>query len=158
MKFASITRRLTLLSFFISLLCACATANGPLFQAVDPAPSGLAQIYIYRVQRFYGGAMNNQVFGLPPPSASTKSYVMPNGSWRKLLVAPGTYGLSVQDSMGTMGCGALTMSVEAGSTTFLEMEGVLAGMNAGFARTGCTFKIQSKEKALLELPSLKQID
>ncbi len=140
-------------------LSACVVATGPLFTQFEPMAEGTAEIYIYRVSRFFEAAMHYKVTGLPMPKADQKAYDMPNGSWRRIVVPPGTYSVKTNDAVGAGSCGNFDVSLKPGSTVFVEMEGRRIGTTAyGQFATGCTVAFKTREQALKELPALSRID
>jgi hypothetical protein len=140
-------------------LSACVAASGPLFTKFEPVAEGTAEIYLYRVSRFFGGAMHYKVTGLPMPGADQKAYDVPNASWRRIVLPPGTYSLTTGNAIGTTNCGNVQVALKAGSTVYLEMEGIRTGTTAyGQFAVGCIISAKTRDEALIELPQLMRMD
>lgn len=145
--------------FGATALSACVVASGPLFTKFEPVAEGSAEIYLYRVSRFFDSAMHYKVTGLPMPKADQTAYDVPNGSWRRIVVPPGTYSVKTNNALGTFYCGNFDVVLKPGNIMFLEMEGRRTGTTAyGQFATGCTIAVKTRDEALKELPTLNRID
>jgi hypothetical protein len=158
-NFLTKTKRAALLSVAITALSACVVASGPLFTKFEPVAEGSAEIYLYRVSRFFDSAMHYKVTGLPMSNADQKAYDVPNGSWRRIVVPPGTYSVKTNNALGTFNCGNFDLALKPGNVMFLEMEGRRTGTTAyGQFATGCSIAAKTRDEALKELPTLNRID
>jgi hypothetical protein len=158
-NFITKATKVGLLALAAAALSACVVASGPLFTKFEPVAEGSAEIYLYRVSRFFDSAMHYKVTGLPMPSADQKAYDVPNGSWRRIVVPPGTYSVKTNNALGTFNCGNFDVMLKPGNTVFLEMEGRRVGTSAyGQFTTGCTIAAKTRDEALIELPQLMRMD
>lgn len=137
-----------MLSAIFLLLAGC--ASGPLFsEAVDP-PAGKAQVYLFRPMVMAGGGMSHKVM------IDGKSYsTLPNGSWMRVTLEPGSHALQIEDYLGLMRCGPFPMrfDLEAGKTVFIENEVRMVSYTAPVVQTGCRNIVRSEAEAI---PAIKQ--
>ncbi len=133
----------------VSMLSACAT--GPAFQAPGPAPADQAQLYVYRTAKLIGSGNSHRVTIDGPREPLS----LPNASWQRVLLAPGTHTVLVRDVFGTMTCGPapLQIMLTAGQTAYVaNVVGTTQGLNRLYI--GCSVTERDETTALVELAGL----
>lgn len=134
----------------VSMLSACAT--GPAFQAPERVPADQAQLYVYRPAKLYGGGNSHRI----TIDGQGESLSLPNASWQRVLLAPGTHTVLVRDVFGMMTCGPapLQITLTAGQTTYVvNVVGTTQGLNRLYI--GCSVAERDEKQALGELAGLK---
>lgn len=155
MTIRHITQRMALALAGLLAFSGCAT--GPVFQGPEAAPKDAAQLYVYRPVRMAGGGTSNKI----SVDSRSDTLSLPNGSWQRVLLAPGTHTVSVRDYFNTMYCGPfpLTLQLLAGQTTYVEnlvgLSGVAYSGTVALSQTGCSVRTVPEEQALKELASLR---
>ncbi|MBA3772345.1 MAG: hypothetical protein H0X13_07640 [Ramlibacter sp.] len=97
----------------ITTLAGCAT--GPAFKSPEAAPGDRAQLYIYRPMVLAGGGVAHKV----TINGKAETLSLPNASWQRVLLAPGTHSVAIRDYFNIMPCGALTVELLPGQTAYV---------------------------------------
>ena len=137
-----------------SVLAGC--ASGPAFQAPEEPQPGSAQLYVYRPTRFVGGVNVHQV----KIDARADALRLPNGSWQRVQLTPGTHTVAISDYLGIMHCRPLLqVQLQAGQTAYVEnvveLASYTAAGNVGFSNLACSTVVRSADQALKDLSGLR---
>lgn len=129
-------------------LAGCAT--GPAFTGLESAPADRAQIYVYRPMVVAGGGVAHKL----TVDGKADSLSLPNGSWLRILVAPGPHSLSIKDYFNTMSCGGLQLDLAAGQTTFV-VNVVKTTQGVGRLYVSCAMAPRASDDAVKEMAGLR---
>jgi hypothetical protein len=133
----------------LALLGGC--ASGPAFKAVEPAPADSAQLYIYRPMVLANSANVHKV----TIDGKAETLSLPNASFQRVLLAPGSHTIAIRDFFNTMHCAPspLTIELRAGQTAFVaEVVKITQGIGAQYV--GCAVTLRPQEQALQDLAGL----
>lgn len=128
-------------------LSGCAT--GPAFQSPEPAPADRAQLYIYRPMVMAGGGTVHKV----TIDGKAETLSLPNASWQRVLLDPGTYTVSIRDYFHIMPCGSVTIELQPGQTRYVANL-VKTTPGLGVLHIGCIVTLPEQEQALKEIAGL----
>lgn len=139
----------------LSIVSGCAT--GSAFEQADPAPADQAQLYIYRKFSWGFGAQNVHQVTVDGAEPALR---LPNASWQRVLLAPGTHTLQITDYMASRRCQPFPMLVQAraGETLYVENTYRATGDGQGRVYVSCPSRLQEEKTALEDLKGLKRVD
>jgi hypothetical protein len=138
-------KNITTAAFAGVLAALSGCASGPTFVSAEPAPADRAQIYIYRQVGFYGAVRTHDVV----LSGQTDVFVVPNGSWKRVAVTPGTHALSIACAPKP-----LALELRAGETVFVE-DTIVVQAFVGGTSISCDAVVRPQDRALKEMAGLK---
>ena len=143
------------LLLLLANLFGCAT--GPAFQQAEPAPADQAHIYIYRKFSWGFGAQNVHQVTIDGAEPALR---LPNASWQRVLLTPGTHTVQITDYMASRRCQPYPMVLQAraGETLFLENTYRATGDGQGRVYVSCPSRMQDEKTALEDLNGLKRAD
>jgi len=98
------------------MLAACATATGPKFAGLEPASAVQGDVYLYRTSALFGIA---QAFDVHLDDKKIAD--LPNASYVRLRLPPGSYSLKVAPG-GMTKTSELGISVEPGKSRFYQYD------------------------------------
>jgi hypothetical protein len=83
---------------------------------------------------------------------------LPNGGWVRVLVAPGTHTVNVEDYLGIMWCAPrpMTLTLKPGQTVYVENKVHMVSSNGPFTNLGCSVRMVAEPEAQKQLLSLRQ--
>jgi Protein of unknown function (DUF2846) len=128
----------------------CATANGPAFSKIEPAPVGKAQLYLYRKAAIYAMGASYAVANVGTKQAYGELF---NASYLVIALDAGKQVVSV-DEKGWAKLKTFEVQAEAGKNYFVEYDsskGLLLGAGLLSGSTGKT-----EAEALGDLKDLKR--
>ena len=152
MSIPSTTRRVVLgLSLLLALiLAACATAKGPAFTQVEAAPTGMAQLYLYRKSALYAVGAAYAVTNVQTKETLGELF---NASYLVLPMKAGKQVISVAEG-GFASPKTFEVQAEAGKNYFVEYDsskGLLLGW--GLLSGSAT---KTETQALVDLKDLRR--
>jgi Protein of unknown function (DUF2846) len=128
----------------------CATANGPSFSKIEPAPAGKSQLYLYRKSAIYAMAASYTVANVGTKQGYGELF---NASYLVIPLDTGKHVVSV-DEKGWAKLKTFEVLAEAGKNYFVEYDssrGLLLGAGLLSGSTGKT-----ETEALADLKDLKR--
>jgi Protein of unknown function (DUF2846) len=128
----------------------CATANGPAFSKIEPAPAGKAQLYLYRKAAIYAMGASYGVANVGIKQGYGELF---NASYLTIPLDAGKHVISV-DERGFAKLKTFEVQAEAGKNYFVEYDsskGLLLGMGVLSGSAGKT-----EADALADLKDLKR--
>jgi Protein of unknown function (DUF2846) len=128
----------------------CATANGPSFTKIEPAPSGKAQLYLYRKSAIYAMGASYTVANVGTKQGYGELF---NASYLVVALDAGKQVVSV-DEKGWAKLKTFEVQAEAGKNYFVEYDsskGLLLGAGLLSGSTG-----KNEAEALADLKDLKR--
>ena len=128
-------------------LAGCAT--GPAFKAPEAAPAQQAQLYVYRTFGVYGGGVSHKI----TIDGKAETLSMPNGSWQRVLLAPGAHTVAIKDYFSTMDCGSLGISMAPGQTVYVA-DAVKTTQGLGALYVSCGVVQKPEAEALKDMVGL----
>jgi Protein of unknown function (DUF2846) len=129
----------------------CATANGPAFSKIEPAPAGKAQLYLYRKAAIYAMGASYAVANVGTKQGYGELF---NASYLVIALDAGKQVVSV-DEKGWAKLKTFEVQAEAGKNYFVEYDsskGLLLGAGLLSGSTGKT-----EAEALVDLKDLKDL-
>lgn len=130
-------------------LAGCAT--GPKFTAAEAPPPESGRVYVYRPFKLIGGGTVHHVY----LDASKDALSLPNASWLKLDLPPGSHSIRIEDFFGVMQCGSIGVNVQAGQVSYVANHvNTTQGLNRLYA--SCTVARQTEEQAKPEITGLSE--
>jgi hypothetical protein len=128
----------------------CATANGPSFSKIEPAPAGKAQLYLYRKSAIYAMGASYTVANVGTKQGYGELF---NASYLVIPLDTGKHVVSV-DEKGWAKPKTFEVQADAGKNYFVEYDsskGLLLGMGLLSGSAGKT-----ETEALADLKDLKR--
>lgn len=132
-----------------TVLTGCAT--GPAFQALEPVPTGRAQLYVYRPAAFASSVVVHKV----TIDGQASALNLPNGSWLRVVLHPGPHTVSVATyiNFSAESCGAVQLTLAPGETAFVaNVQETTQGVHRQYVV--CTTVLKPRGDALKGLASL----
>jgi Protein of unknown function (DUF2846) len=128
----------------------CATANGPAFSKIEPAPAGKAQLYLYRKSAIYAMGASYTVANVGTKQGYGELF---NASYLVIALDAGKQMVSV-DEKGFAKLKTFEVQAEAGKNYFVEYDsskGLLLGAGLLSGSAG-----KNEVEALADLKDLKR--
>jgi len=127
-------------------------ASGPAFTAVEAAPEGQAQVYLYRPWQFPGSAATLKISVDGVQTEST----LPNSSWERIVVSPGHHTLGLREYLNTFGCGGAQMDVAVGQTAFFAVDFSTATPIGTQSYVVCKLESRDQPTAMKDIAGLRR--
>lgn len=128
-------------------LVGCAT--GPAFKSPEVAPADRAQLYVYRPLVLAGGGVAHKI----TIDGKTETLSLPNASWQRVLLAPGTHTVSIKDYFNLMPCGGIGIDLAPGQTAYVANV-VKTTPGLGALYISCGIALRAEHQALKEMVGL----
>ena len=126
-------------------------ASGPAFTAVEAAPAGQGQVYLYRTWQFQGSAANLKIY----QDGAQIDKTIPNASWERVVVSPGRHTFGLTEYLNSMSCAGAQVDVAAGQTVFLSVDFSFI-YPTGTAVSICQLLPRDEQQALKDIAGLKR--
>jgi hypothetical protein len=138
----------------VALACALAgcAATGALFDRVPEPPEGKGQVYVYRIGQVTGAVMPYRIKFDGGTEAS-----LPQGSWHKSDLEPGSHQVAVYAAVSSPNCGVQGVQIQQNKTVYIRVEAYIDAVRTIGAvySVGCKMEVVSAEQAAKELPGLR---
>ena len=129
-------------------------ASGPAFTAVESAPTGQGQVYLYRTWQFQGSAA---VLKISQDEVQTDK-TLPNASWQRLVVGPGRHTFGLKEYLNSMSCAGAQVDIAAGQTVFLGVDFTFVTTVGTQTYSVCKLTQRDEQSALKDIAGLKRSD